>query len=112
MGSLYDRPRALVLTVSRCSSVDRYRMEPGKEDGDRKGGWGQERMEHGEMCGYCSNSKSCTEASKSLAAPHAEWRHGSHSLIQPLSSLLKNISKRALGKMLLNALDQNPSQGR
>lgn len=55
---------------------------------------------------------SCTEASRSFCAPHAEWKHGSHNLIRPLSSLLKNISKRALGKMLLNALDQNPSQGK
>lgn len=121
MGSLCGRPRALVLTVSRCSSIDRYRMEPGREGGGRKGGRrqegrmgaGEDKEEHGEeMCGYCTNSKSCTEAYRSLSAPHAEWRHGSHNLIQPLLSLLKNISKRALGKMLLKALDRNPSQGR
>lgn len=75
-------------------------------------GAGEDKEEHGEMCGYCTSSKSCTEASRSLYAPHAEWRHGGHNLTQPLSSLLKNISKRALGKMLLNALDRNPAQGR
>lgn len=73
----------------------------------------EDKEEHGEeMRGYCTSSKSCTEASRSLCAPHAEWSHGSHNLIQPLLSLLQNISKRALGKMLLNALDRNPSQGR
>lgn len=75
-------------------------------------GAGEDKEEHGERCGYCTSSKSCTEASRSLYSPHAEWRHRGHNLTQPLSSLLKNISKRALGKMLLNALDRNPPQGR